>query len=119
MLRNKPHSVQIQPPRSVATDAGEQLPLGSTPDGPTIACQITSISSEDVFRIFGVEQREARLLLCEIAEGENFTVGAQLWWPEGGEWLKVAAAPQYRRATRLAQHAQVLLSRAQFRQGAP
>ena len=58
-------------------------------------------------------------MLCEIEDAKYLTIGTLIWWAQGEEWLKVAAPPQRFMSSLLTQHAQVLLAKAQLRNGAP
>lgn len=118
-LQIKPHHLRLRSVSQSTTDAGEALTPAYAPDGSDIACQVAAISSESAFRLFGVEVREARQILCELEDMPLFEIGTLLWWQEGEEWLKVSARPLPNRANEDTAHARVLAQRAPLREGAP
>lgn len=117
-LQIKPHQARIFPPRKTKTDAGEMLPLDHLPDGPRIGCNIRPVSTDFAFRAWGVELKDGYQMLCEIEDGKALVFGGQVWWEEGGLWLKVEAV-QENLASPLTRHTQVALSKMQMREGRP
>lgn len=118
-LRIKPHHLRLRSVSQSTTDAGEALTPAYAPDGSDIVCHVKAESNDTVFRLFGVEVREARQIYCETSDAALFEIGLLLWWVEGAEWLKVVARPLPRLAHARTAHAVVLAQRATLREGAP
>ncbi len=118
-LESKPHSLIAFPTDQPLTPAGEALAARPADTQIPFLGQVTPLSSESVFRVYGVESKEAYELLCDVEDGRLLEQGFSLWWDDESAWFKVAAQPKLWTADPATSCAQVLLTRNRLKSEAP
>jgi hypothetical protein len=118
-LDRKPHNLRAFTQDQLATAQREALPLSQNPIGLAFTGQLTPLTAEQVYKVYGVESKDSAELLCEVADAKRLAVGAHVWFAEGEAWYRIAASPRLWLADPETDHAQVLLTRAPLKGSNP